>query len=309
MWLLWSRRCTSSEPSIRHASRDTFFGMAVEYDRVGSLHRVTFEPSQLGIVASSRDRSGTYVPMRLAQAMSSSEVVAALDGPMFSTCDSAGYSTSRCADPRFAQYDAGPGVIDLANPGEASKGITLSVRGGAARWSRSSATLPDADVVVQLYPSLVEDGRVVSVSTSGSNASRVWRAAVAQYRDGRLAFVVGVETLAGFAQALAQSGAVWAGYTDGGGSTALGMRGIDPSAPISRWGSSEDRPVAVFLVAKARARASGPSGLSPLAKAALSGVAVAAAALAAQQVASLPAVRRAADSTSYRIKSLFWRSR
>jgi hypothetical protein len=265
--------------------------MSVEYDRIGGLHRVLFDPSQLGIVAYPRDRPGTYVPLRLTQAMGAADVLAALDGPMFSICDAAGYSTSRCADPRFAQQDAGHGVIDLANPSESRKGVTLSIAGGVPRWTRSSSALPNGEVVVQLYPSLVEDGVVVPVSTTGSNASRVWRAAVAQYRDGRLAFVVGVDSLAGFARALEASGAIWAGYTDGGGSTALGFRST-PGGEVYRFGSSEDRPVAVFLVA--RAHSSSSSRLSPLSKAVLSGLVAASAAMAAQLIARSSVVRRSA---------------
>lgn len=282
--------------------------MAVEYDRVGSLHRVLFDPAQLGLVAFPRTRAGTYTPIRLSDAMSAPDVLAALDGPMFSTCDDAGYSTSRCADPRFAQYDAGPGVIDLANAGEAGRGVTLSVRGGSSSWARSTASLPEADVVVQLYPSLVENGREVSVSTSGSNASRVWRAAVAEYPGGRLAFVVGVDSLAGFARALAASGAIWAGYTDGGGSGVLGFRS-SPASSISRWGSSEDRPVAVFLVARDQPAPSATrGGWSPLSKAALSGALVASVAMAAQQIAAIPAVERAAETASQKIRSITRRS-
>lgn len=266
--------------------------MTAEFARNGSLYQVFFAPSQLGLVASHRDPSGTYYPIRLSEAMAARGVLAAIDGPMFSTCDAAGYSTSRCSDPRFAQVDVSEGIREPANRSESGKGITLSVKDGVAHWSRSSATLPEGDVVVQLYPSLVEGGDVVPVSTEGSNASRVWRAAVAGYPDGRLAFLVAVDSLAGFARAIAESGALWAGYTDGGGSTALGFRSQSSTPTYSRWGSSEDRPVAVFVVAHDGSSVSAEGGLSPLAKAALSGTVVIAAALAVQEAIRLDILQR-----------------
>lgn len=221
------------------------------------LHGVRFPASWLGIAAIDRDASGriqtgTYHPIRLLDAMAVPGVHAAIDGPMFSNCDpGASYATSQCADPRFAQADLddrdGRVLRDAADAGEAGKGVSVSVVRGQARWNAGSTSDPNATVSVQLYPSLVLDGVVTNVSDSGSNAQRVWRSAIAGYPDGSLAFWVGQASLQDFANRVRATGATWAGYTDGGGSAALGMKS---STGIQRWGSSEDRPVAVFVVAR-----------------------------------------------------------
>ncbi len=220
----------------------------VVYENIGGLHVVRFAPSQLGIVASPiPDSGGEYRPMRLAEALAFPGVIAAIDGPMFSNCDPSGrgYLSSTCADPRFLQEDVRMAIRDLADRGDGGRGLTLSIAGGQPRWFDGDAKAEGATVSVQLYPSLVRDGQASTVSTAGGNGSSVWRAALAELRSGELAFVVAVDSLQGFARKLAEI-ARWAGYTDGGGSTALGWR---DAAGEHRRGSGENRPVATFLVA------------------------------------------------------------
>lgn len=221
-------------------------GMVV-YENINGLHLVRFAPERLGIVASPIEESeGDYRPMRLREAMAFPGVLAAIDGPMFSNCDRGrSYAQSICADPRFLQEDAQRAIKDLADRGEGGRGLTLSVVGGVPSWATGDERAPGARVAVQLYPPLVRDGQAATLSTTGGNGSSVWRAALAELNSGELAFVVAVDSLQGFARKLAQI-ARFAGYTDGGGSTALGWRDAEGE---HRRGSGEDRPVATFLVA------------------------------------------------------------
>lgn len=221
---------------------------AVLSERDG-LVLVEFDPATLGIFAKPTS-SERYEPVTLSDAMWDQDVLAALDGPMFGNCDpGSSYATSNCADPRFAQLDQSVGVSDPPNRGEENSGVSVSIVDGLAIWSGGSGFDRRATVGVQMYPALVMDGEIQATRATGSNADRVKRAAVAGLANGRLAFCYAIDTMAGFARRIRDAGAVWAGYTDGGGSTALGYR--DPqTGAVRRFISSEDRPVAMFLVAR-----------------------------------------------------------
>jgi len=212
------------------------------------LKLVIFEPSLLGLAASPKG-NGQYTPVRLSEVMADPLTLAALDGPMFHNCDAgASYASSDCVNPRFAELDKGVAILEPSDRGEAAIGVYLSVVDGRAEWSVSGPINTQASVGVQMYPSLVIDGRVPSLSVTGSNGQREGRAGVLGFANGEIAFAVGTDTLAGFGQRCRQTGAVWGGYTDGGGSTALAMRNEDGT--VRKWGASENRPVAVFLVAR-----------------------------------------------------------
>lgn len=163
---------------------------------------------------------------------------AALDGPMFSLCDSSqSYASADCGVVGYKHLDLATGVnIPSSFP---SRGMTISIKNGVA----SPTDVSGAQVAVQLYPTLVTDGRPAMFG-SGAVASR---AGLAIMRDGRLAFVTSVPmTLDDFSSKLAAAGAVSAGYTDGGGSTSLAVK------PNGYSGSSEHRRVVTWLLAKAR---------------------------------------------------------
>lgn len=219
----------------------------VLYENIDGLHVLRFPPGQLGIVANPiEDSEGDYRPLRLSDAMAFPDVLGAIDGPMFSNCSPGrSYAQSVCADPRFLQEDSQRAIKDLADRGEGGRGLTVSIVGDQASWAEGDERASGARVAVQLYPPLVRDGQAATLSTSGGNGSSVWRAALVELFSGELAFVVAVDSLQGFARRLAGI-ARWAGYTDGGGSTAMGWR--DESGDHRR-GSGEDRPVATFLVA------------------------------------------------------------
>lgn len=212
--------------------------------RSDGLTFVSFRPEQLGIVVSPRD-AGTVVPMTGREAMATdSDIIAAVDGPMFEVCDGLPYSRSNCADLDYVHIDRRAGIDYVSDPDKASRGITLSVLSdGSSVATMGSSIPPNTLVSVQLYPALVFDGYAQSVSGSGSNNSVLWRAAIAQMRDGNLAFVVGRATLSGFARALASNGVLSAGYTDGGGSALLLADG-------NAYGSNENRRVASWIVVR-----------------------------------------------------------
>ena len=212
---------------------------------------ITFSPALLGVYARPIS-SGRYEPISLSDVMWDERVAAALDGPMFSNCaPGTTYATSYCADPRFAQLDQSVGVSDPPNQGNESKGVSVSIVDDLAIWSLGGAFDSRATVGVQMFPTLVADGAVQTVSTTGADAERVRRVALAGLPDGRLAFVYGTDSLAGFARRCRDAGFIWAGYTDGGGSTSMGYR--DPETEnVRRWGPSQqnERRVAIFLVAR-----------------------------------------------------------
>jgi len=169
-------------------------------------------------------------------------VLAALDGPMFAAI---GSGRARI---KYRHYDQDAGV-DL--PTTDPSGLTVSVVDGAAVVRDGATVVRGAKVAVQLYPSLVRGGAVVA--RADINRERVWRAALCVLRDGRLAFAVAVGSMVAFARALADLGAVDAGYTDGGSSTRLQTDG-------DAYGSSRPRAVASWLVVRSGvASRGGPS--------------------------------------------------
>lgn len=131
-------------------------------------------------------------------------------------------------------------------------GMTLSIKlDGSVSVQSGDAIANDTAFAVQLYPPLVRGGRVVA-SNVGPNAQTNWRAGLGVLRSGNLVFAIGRKSMVDFARAMLAAGAVDAGYTDGGGSGLVQIAGGD------RYGSTEDRPVPVWLAAMPLA-----SGASP----------------------------------------------
>lgn len=181
------------------------------------------------------------VPHDVSEALRNSGAEAVLDGPMFEKSDpSKPYSQQTSGTVEYRHYDLSGGInIPTSYP---SRGITISVMpDGSTQAGNGSAVPPGARVSVQLYPALVINGAVQHVTDNGAAS----RAALVVLRDGRMAFAAGPSMqLSDFAQALAESGALYAGYTDGGGSTSLASTGF-------YTGSSEHRKVLTWLLAKA----------------------------------------------------------
>ncbi len=237
----------------------------------GVLTYYAFPPTALGVYAT--PSAAGYLPHR-ADAPIAAGAHAALNGPMFALCagqsariaaahpgctGNCQYAYADCEQLDYAHLDAAAGIADPGrNPGD---GLVIAVVDGTAMVA--SEIPAGASVGVQLYPALVRDGQVQPTSSGGSNSEVVWRSALAILSDGSLAFIVGRATMVGFARAIADLGAVAAGYTDGGGSTALATDGGE------RVGSTEDRPVPSWLVARDPATGGASTGLLAAGAAAL----------------------------------------
>lgn len=185
---------------------------------------------------------GQSRPTRLSSVMSRG-YAAALNGPMFGICQGSpsSYAGATCNTLDFLHYRSSQGLI--APSAGAREGITLSI---VRDWFSVQAVMQDAPdprahVAVQLYPSLVENGR--DVTNPSLNIESQWRSGVGVDRRGNVMLVAGTGSMTAFARKLISLGAVNAGYTDGGGSTSLGWRG-------GRQGSSEDRPVGSWIVVR-----------------------------------------------------------
>ena len=167
------------------------------------------------------------------------DVMAAVDGPMFGYCPGQphNYATYQCGKVDYLLQDTRSGVNLPAKPGNEGKGITVSLVGNRLVGSRGASPAPSAIAAVQLYPALVIEGRAVE---GLSDTDRTGRVAVGILRDGRLGFAYTAASMPDFAALLASAGFVWAGYTDGGGSSSLvtredGMlRGTDTDDPDGR---------------------------------------------------------------------------
>ncbi len=213
-------------------------------NNVFGLRRIVyFAPAELGIYTKSV--AGGFAPISPATILRDADALAALNGPMFDVCGgqslprgNAEYAVSRCDVLEYRHQDGSlqaPGVYP-------DRGMTFSVLGdGSVRVLHGDHAVQGAKVAIQTYPSLVQDGR--SVVASSSNTDIVWRSALVRLRDGRMAFAVMIATMSSFADALVDAGALDAGYTDGGGSTAAVT--VD-----GRAGSSEGRPVPSWLVVR-----------------------------------------------------------
>lgn len=213
---------------------------------------LAFDPSLLGTTAEPLGR-GDFRASRLSAVMEREDVLAAIDGTMFTNCDAGStFRTLRCADPDYAVLDLERGVMELPNRGNENEGLSLSVVNGRAVWATGGRFDPRASLGVQFYPALVLNGAVASLSSAGSNEQPLMRAAVLGFADGRIGFARGTDSLRGFAERCRAAGAIWAGYTDGSTSTAMALR--LPDGSFRRWGMSEqnERPVAFFLVARRR---------------------------------------------------------
>jgi hypothetical protein len=212
--------------------------VSVTLETVGPFYLATFPASWL------RVRYGARRSLAALQAEAPGAHLA-LDGPMF---NGAGRVTE------WTLRDRTTGV-DLTGSRRA-EGLYLSVAGDRATMAR--APLEGAAVVVQTWPPLLEGGRVVATNT-GTNAERVWRAAIGVMADGRVCAAVRQADVLTFARDLAAHGVSSAGYTDGGSSTVLWTR----EAPA--WGrQTAGAKVPAWITAEAPSSAPGaPSSGGP----------------------------------------------
>ena len=212
----------------------------IERSQYRELTILSFPPSMLSLYAAGT--TNTVRPTNVQDAVAATHPDAALDGPMFEKCNPGdSYQSQPCGHVLYRHYDLTGGIdIPSVHP---NQGVTISVLAdGTAQAARGAAVPPGATVAVQLYPEMVANGTPVPVRPG--DAER--RAALAIMRDGRLAFIASTPmTNDQFGIRLAQAGALYAGYTDGGGSTSL-------QTPTGYVGSSEHRRVLTWLLAKAR---------------------------------------------------------
>lgn len=219
-----------------------------------TLATVTFPPTSLGVYAVPLGAPGQLRPLTGAEALQGSGAQAVLNGAMFSYCSGAvhDYARTTCEQALYLARDTTHRALDVPTR-KPDDGVTLAVEGGVVRAYRGGQAPAEAKVALQLYPSLVEDGR--NVARAEVNTDNARRAAVAVLRDGSVMFAVGRGTMRAFAQELVDAGAAWAGYTDGGGSTRL-------QRADGTWsGDPENRRVPVWYTAEVPA-SRGPSGVS-----------------------------------------------
>jgi len=185
--------------------------------------------------------------------------VALIDGSMFRAIGAQRSGESDTA--YYRRVDRGMTNFRLVDRAAGIDVASRRARGGGTIWVKppggvsvqsGDAVAADAAFAVQLYPPLVRNGAVVA-SNVGSNAQTNWRAGIGVMGDGRLVFAVGRKSMTDFARAMLVAGARDAGYTDGGGS------GLVQLANGSRYGSSENRPVPVWIAAMPLAAGAAPA--------------------------------------------------
>lgn len=202
------------------------------------LTMIAFPPAGLGVVIPSNPITAETL------FRGHPDVVVAIDGPMFDYCPGQprDYDRYQCGVVRYSMFDAGRNVNAPGYSSTANEGVTFSLRGGALSAASGRRPAPGASVAIQMYPGLVENGAIaIRRRTEGPDAQPNWRVAMGLLRDGRAFFAHGRKTMYEFAEALLAAGAVWAGYTDGGGSASLvlrradgGLAGSDPDDPRGR---------------------------------------------------------------------------
>lgn len=214
---------------------------------------MTFAPQQLGLHFAAANTAGQLSRTRASEVLALPGVLAVLDGPMYGDCS----TLPRCAQLEYLYFDQRAGeFFEGRHP---TRGMTLTVRpDGHVYVARGASLTGDASVAVQLYPELVWDGQ--NVASRSIDTSRVWRAALGVFPTGKMILAIGIAPMYEFADRLIRLGVTYAAYTDGGGSASLQVRG----AP--RVGSSENRPVASWIVVRSVPMVSESSPLAYLDK-------------------------------------------
>lgn len=253
-------------------------------ERSGVLHYLLLDPVQFGFYLQPYGPGQSSAVTAADVLASDPSILAVVDGAMASPCGSdftshPGMSAAevrriehcRTLDYRYVDRARG---IDV--PGRFPHvGGTIGVAGGRAFFSPDATVPANADVAIQAYPSIVEDGRNIANDASGSNGQALWRGGLGILRDGRMVYALGIASMRTFAAAMIALGCTYVIYLDGGGSASMQVRGG------VRIGSREDRPVASFLTIR-----EAPSALAQGWKPMLAGVAVGALALGVVAVVS-----------------------
>lgn len=218
----------------------------------------TFDPSRLGVYAEAIDpqHPDRFRPLTASEVMTKNkQALAAINGSMFDLCSGTpqDYPNATCEQVVYLTRDTQHRRIDIATK-RPTDGITVSVAGGKGKVKADAQVTAGAKVAVQLYPPMILNGR--DVTTASLNTDRVWRSAVGIDRNGKIVFAVTQNSMTGMAREMLDHGVVDAGYTDGGGSTRLAIRGQ------REVGNSENRRVPLWYVAEASPVVTGKSGLA-----------------------------------------------
>lgn len=203
--------------------------------QIGGLKLVLMDPAGAGVVVPSSPQNAADMFAQHA------EVQAAIDGPMFGFCENTthSYASYSCGRVDYLLLDMWRNVSVGGQSSYASRGVTFSVVNGRMTAARGRSVARGASVAFQCYPGLVEDGSIaVRRKDSGPDTQRVGRVAVGLMRDGSMFFAYAATSMYEFAEMLRSAGALWAGYTDGGGSSSLVVRGSDGAL----YGSDSDDP-------------------------------------------------------------------
>ena len=209
----------------------------MEIQQYDALSFVTFAPEQLGVYFGDANSTGRLTRTKANEVLAQPGVLAVLDGPMYGACT----GVPRCAQLEYLYLDQRAGEYFPGRHPE--RGMTVEVKAdGRVVVAHGASTASDPVVAVQLYPELVWEGR--NVASTSIDTSRVWRAALGVLPGGKMVLVVGIAPMHQFADLLIALGVIYAGYTDGGGSASLQVRGGH------RVGSTEDRPVASWIVVR-----------------------------------------------------------
>jgi hypothetical protein len=203
--------------------------------QIGGLKLVLMDPAGAGVVVPSSPQNAADIFSQHA------EVQAAIDGPMFGFCENTprSYASYSCGRVDYLLLDIWRNVSVSGQSGYASRGVTFSVVNGRMTAARGRSVAQGASVAFQCYPGLVENGSIaVRRKDDGPDTQRVGRVAVGLMQDGSMFFAYAATSMYEFAEMLRSAGALWAGYTDGGGSSSLVVRGSDGAL----YGSDSDDP-------------------------------------------------------------------
>ena len=227
---------------------------APETIRVAGLKIVAMDPMGIGVIVPPAPQTAERVFAE------HPDIMVAIDGPMFSVCSGQpdDYDRYQCGRVDYYLHDSQRGVHVSGRRDHDDNGVTFSLSPAGFTAARGNAPAPGATVAIQCYPGLVEEGRVaVSQRTSGPDSQANGRVAMGLLRDGRLFFAYARMSMWNFANALVTAGAVWAGYTDGGGSSSLVQRLANGTLEGSDADDPRGRRVPSWLVWRDPARSGG----------------------------------------------------
>lgn len=168
--------------------------------------------------------------------------VAMMDGTIFTDC-----SVPHCGRANYLAMDTRTGVNYASKHPKC--GMTYSfMKDGSIQVADGASVSKGCFAAIQMHPEVVRNGKNVANQersscdmTPSGRTDYTERAALCITHDGKVAFAVGNGSISAFANDLIKHGIKHAGYTDGGGSTKLIVKGV-------LNGAQEDRAVPMWLV-------------------------------------------------------------